>query len=108
MGKRSKRPGRVARDLHAAIRAAAESLSKAPTFGVRDADEVPEVAELLAAARKAIEATIPTAFDFHGRRYYLRARLALQLDVFDVPGATSPLVRGACLSTEDFGHVPGH
>lgn len=108
MGKRSKRPGRAAPDLHASIRATAERLSSAPAFGVRDADEVPEVAELLTAARKAIEGAIPKDFEFHGRRYYLRARLALQLDVFDVPGAASPLVRGACLSTEDFGHVPGH
>ena len=108
MGKRSKRPGRSAPDLHTIIRDAAERLSRARAFGVRDADEVPEVAELLNAARRAIEATIPAAFDFHGRRYYLRARLALQLDVFDVPSAAAPLVRGASISTEDFGHVPGH
>ena len=108
MGKRSKRPGRAARDLHAAIREAAAQLNGAKTFSMRDADELPEVAELLAEARKAIEAAIPTGFEFHGRRYYLRSRLALQLDVFDAPGAAVPLVRGMSWSTEDFGHAPGH
>lgn len=108
MGKRSKRPNRTAQDLHATIREAAERFNKAPVFGVRGADESPEVAELVAAARTAIEATMPTAFEFHGRRYFLRVRLGLQLDIFDTPGAALPLVRGTSFSFEWVGHAPAH
>lgn len=108
MGKRSRRAGRAARDVHAAILAAAEALKAAPTFGVRDAEEVPELAELLHAARAAVQRSVPSAFEFEGRRYWLRVRLATQLDVFDSPACAAPLVCGAYLSTEDFGHAPGH
>lgn len=98
----------MARDVHAAIREQAETLRTAPRPGVRDADEMPEVAALLAASRRAVESSIPSAVLFEGRRYFLRVRLAMQLEVFDVPGAAAPLVRGATVSTENFGHVPGH
>lgn len=108
MGKRSKRPGRAARDVHAVIREQAETLKATPRPGMRDADHMPEVAALLAASRQAVESSIPSALVFEGRRCFLRVRLALQLDVFDSPGAADPLVRGATLSLEDFGHVPGH
>jgi hypothetical protein len=108
MGKASKRPGRVARDVHDRIRAEAEALSRAPRFGVREPDGLPGVAGLLTAAREAVEAAMPSAFDYEGRRYFLRARLAIQVDVFDTPGAGSPLVSGATFSDEGFGHVPGH
>lgn len=108
MAKRSKRPGRAARDVHAMIRTQAEALKRAARPGTRDADEMPEIAALLGAARVAVEGAIPAAVIFEGRRYYLRARLALQLDVFDSPGDADPLVRGATFSSEEFGHVPGH
>lgn len=108
MGKRSKRPGRAARDVHAAIREQAERLHAAPAPGIRDAEELPEVAGLLGAARQAVESSIPRSFVHFGRLYYLRVRLALQVDVFDSPAAGFPLVRGATFSCEDFGHAPGH
>ena len=108
MGKPSKRPGRAARDIHATIRATADELRARPTFGVQPADELPELAELLESARAAVADTVPKCFDFHGRRYYLRVRLAFQYDIFDMPGAAVPLVRGASLSSESYGHAPGH
>lgn len=108
MGKPSKRPGRAARDVHALIREEAERLHQAPRFGVRDADDLPAVAGLLHAARQAVESAVPSAFEYAGRRYYLRACLAVQLSVFDAPGAAVPLVRGATFSSEGFGHAPGH
>lgn len=108
MGKPSKRPGRAARDVHALIRDEAERLRQAPEFGIRDAEELPAVAGLLHAARQAIESAVPSAFWHEGRRYYLRAALAVQLNVFDAPGAAAPLVRGATFSSEGFGHAPGH
>lgn len=108
MGKRSKRPGRAARDLHAVIREQAEHLKAGPGFRISDADTYPECAALLHAGRKHVESSIPAAFVFEGRRYYLRVCLALQLDVFDSPGAADPLVRGATVNAETFGHAPGH
>lgn len=108
MGKPSKRPGRAARDVHALIREEAERLRQAPGFGMCDAEALPAVAGLLNAARQAVETAVPAAFDYAGRRYYLRACLAAQLDVFDAPGAAAPLVRGATFSSEGFGHAPGH
>ena len=108
MGKRSKRPGRQSGDVHASIRAEAEVLRSAPRFGFRSAEGAPAVSGLLAAARASVEAAVPSEFDYEGRRYFLRVRLALQLDVFDEPGAGSPLVSGATFSSEDFGHAPGH
>lgn len=108
MGKRSKRPGRAARDVHAAIREQAERLRSAPAPGIRDADDVPEVAGLLGAARQAVESGIPRSIVYFGRPYYLRVRLALQVDVFDSPAAALPLVQGATFSSEGFGHAPGH
>lgn len=108
MGKASKRPGRASRDIHATVREHAERLKAAPQFGTRDADELPEVAALLVASREAVERSVPAAVVFEGRRYYLRVRLAMQLDVFDSPGAGEPLIRGAAMSSEGFGHEPGH
>ncbi len=108
MGKRSKRPGRAARDVHSIIREQAEQLRHVPRPGMREAAELPEVAALLDAARRAVEGAIPSALVYEGRRYFLRVRLALQLDVFDSPGAADPLICGATVSSEDFGHAPGH
>lgn len=108
MGKASRRAGRRARDIHEAIREQAARLKAAPEPGCRDADEVPEVAELLAACRQAVEAAVPSAVVFEGRRYYLAVRLVTAFDVFDAPGAAEPLVRGATLSFDVFGHRPGH
>lgn len=108
MSKPPKRPGRADRDIHAAIKSAAESLRRAPAFGVREADEGTELGDLLAAARAAVEGAVPSGFEFHGRRYFLRVRLALWLDVFDTPADALPLVAGATLSSQEFGHAPGH
>ena len=108
MGKPSKRAARAARDVHLVIREHAQRLKAAPFPGVSAAESVPEVAELLTACREAVEGAVPAAVVFKGRRYYLRVRLALQLDVFDAPGAGEPLIRGASFSTEGFGHAPGH
>lgn len=108
MGKPSKREARASRDVHAAIRAHADRLKAAPVAGLRDAASIPEVDALLRACRTAVEAATPAAVVFEGRRYYLRVRMALQMDVFDMPGAAEPLICGATFSTEGFGHTPGH
>jgi hypothetical protein len=108
VGKRSKRQSHAARDVHGAIREAAAALQSSPHVGFRDADELPEVAELMHAARIAVQAGVPRSFVFEGRRYWLRVRLAVQIDVFDSVGAGEPLIRGASLSTEGIGHAPGH
>lgn len=108
MGKASRRAARRARDIHEAIRDHAARLRAVPEPGCRDADEVPEVAALLAACRRAVEAAIPSAVVFEGRRYFLAVRLVTAFDVFDAPGAAEPLIRGAALSLDVFGHRPGH
>ncbi len=109
MGKASKRPGRAARDIHAAIRAAADAVRSMPAGGASDADTWPELAELLAQARAAVESATPAGFEFHGRRYFLRVALVgVHIEVFDHPAAGEPLVRGASLSSERFGHAPAH
>jgi hypothetical protein len=108
MGKRSRRAGRQARDIHAAIRQHAAALRATPRPGFRDADELPEVAALLTACRAAVEAAIPSALVFEGRRYYMAARLLVAFDVFDSPGDAEPLIRGASASFETVGHRPGH
>lgn len=108
MGKRSKRPGRASRDIHAAILADAATLNASERFGIRSAADFPELAELLEACRAAVAASVPRYVTFKGRTYWLRVRLAVQLDVFAKPGDAHPLVRGASLSTQEFGHAPGH
>ena len=109
MSKRSKRPAREARDVHAAILAAAQVLKAASgRVGMRDGSEFPEVAALLHAARDAIAAQMPQSFVFEGRRYWLRSRLGAQIDVFAAPGYADPLLVGASLATDDYGHRPGH
>lgn len=108
MGKQSKRPGRAARDVHAAIAAQAAALRNAPRLGIRDADETPELAALMHSARSRIEAGLPSTFEHEGRTYYLRTSLVMQFDVFGAPGAGEPLMSGAVFSTESFGHAPGH
>lgn len=109
MGKRSKRSARVDRDIHAAIRSAAAQLAAVPMPGMSsDLSAYPDLEELLEAASMAVEAAVPTSFAFHGRRYFLRARVATQIEIFDGPGSVAPLVCGAVLSFADVGHVPGH
>jgi hypothetical protein len=108
MSKQSKRPGRAARDVHARIREQADAVRRATRFGVRDADETPELAALMTSARRAIEAAMPATFEHEGRTFYLCTRLALQLDIFDTPGTDEPLMRGAVFSAAEFGHAPGH
>jgi hypothetical protein len=108
VGKQSKRPGRAARDIHAVILAQAAELKASPGLRISDADDYPELAALLHCCRRQVEAGVPSAVSFEGHRYFLRVRLALQLDVFDSAGAAAPLISGATASAEDFGHVPGH
>jgi len=59
MGKPSKRPGREACDVHAAIRKAAAAVKHSGHTGLRDAGEYPELAELLHACREAVAAGEP-------------------------------------------------
>lgn len=108
MSKRSKRPGREARDVHAAILAAAQALKSSGRVGIRDASEFPEVAALLNAARDAIAAQVPQSLVFEGRRYWLSSRLMVQIDVFAAPGDAEALLMGAAFSTDEHGHRPGH
>lgn len=108
MSKASKRPSRASRDIHEAIRAQAEALRTSPRFGFRDAEDVPEVAALMACCRREVEAGVPKSVLFEGRRYWLTVRLAIQFDVYASPGDGEPLITGATFSTENFGHMPGH
>ena len=108
MGKQSKRAGRTARNTHERIKAEAEAARAAPLPGMRDADESPELAALMASARRRVESAMPSTFEHEGRTYYLRTRLVMQLNIFDTAGAAAPLMRGAVFSLEAFGHAPGH
>jgi hypothetical protein len=94
--------------IHEVIRREAERLRRLPRGGCSPAHEVPELAALLNAARAAVDASLPAGFEFHGRRYFLRSVLVVRLEVFDSPAEDEPLVRGVSLSSEGFGHVPGH
>lgn len=76
--------------------------------GYTMARDYPALNALLNAARAAVDANLPGAYEFKGRRYYLRCRLAVELEVFDEPAAARPLVVGASISGGSFGHVPGH
>lgn len=108
MDKRSRRPSCNAHDIHSAIRAAAAQLAGSPFTGVLDAASFPELNALLDEASRAVEGGVPTAFVFHGRTYFLRARIAAQLDVFESDGAARPLISGVVFSRENVGHAPGH
>ena len=108
MSKPSKRPAREAREVHAAIREAAAQLKAAPAPGFRDAGTFPEVSALLSACREAIAAGVPRFVLFRGRNYWLRAAVAVQVDIFDSPTAAEPPLRGAAFSAESHGHRPGH
>lgn len=106
--KTSKRPARVARDVHAAIRAAAEALKTSGHTGLRDAAEFPEINELLNACRDAVAAGVPRFVCHKGRTYWLRVRLAAGFDIFAAPADEKPLLVGASFSTDEHGHKPGH
>jgi len=108
MGKKSKRPARAARSVHDRIRAQAEQLRSATTFGVREAAEMPETEALMSAAVSALKAAVPKSFVFEGRAYWLRCELAVRVAIFDTPGSAIPLIRGLSLSTDSAGHVPAH
>lgn len=103
-----RKPAGAPRDVHAAIREAAASLKASTRTGFRNADEFPEVSALLHAGRDAVAATVPRSLEFEGRTYWLRVRLAAQVDIFDAPGDAVPLVSGVSFSTTDHGHAPGH
>ena len=106
MGKPSKRPGRAARDVHTLIAEQAATLRHAPP-GLADASEFPEIDALLHAGREAVAAGVPRFVFFKGRNYWLRVRLAVQLDVFAHRSDATPLLCGLSFSTEDTGHEPG-
>jgi hypothetical protein len=109
MSKPSKRPGRAARDVHAAIREAAELFRNAPSFMVSNAEDHPEVAALMTACSEAVEAGIPKSVVFEGRTYWLTVALtAIRLDVYASPAESRPLFSGASASTRGHGHKPGH
>lgn len=90
------------------ILAQAAQLKASPGLRISVAEDYPETAALLHCCRRRVEASIPSTVMFEGHLYFLRVRLALQLDVFDSPSAAEPLISGATASAEDFGHVPGH
>lgn len=108
MSKASKRPGRAARDIHERIHAQAASLRRAGAFGMRSADDLPELGALLEAARAAVGKAVPRSIVFEGRTYWLRVCLAAQIDVFSEPGASAPLAQALSLNSDEFGHSPGH
>lgn len=108
MSKKSKRPGRAARDIHAAIKAQCEGLRQTGRCGLRPADALPDVEALMWATRRRVEASLPSTVVFEGRTYWLRIRLSAQYDIFDSPAAAEPMLRGAVVSSDDFGHSPGH
>lgn len=108
MGKRSKRPGRESRDVHADIREAAEKLKSSTRAGLRDAAEFPEIDALLRACREAVAVGVPRHVQFKGRTYWLQVRLTAIFAVFAAPGDAEPLLIGASFSTDEHGHKPGH
>lgn len=108
MGKRSKRPGRAARDIHATIRADALALKASSRNGARDAAQFPELDALLHAARDAVAAGVPSSFTFEGRLYWLRATLAVRLAIFAGPADGEPLVQGVSFCSDEHGHAPAH
>lgn len=108
MSKKGKRPGRVERDVHAAIAEEAARLRIGEASRVSGSSEFPESTALLNAAREAISANVPRFLSYRGRRYWLRVRLLAQFDVFAGPGDAVPLLEGLAGSTEDYGHAPAH
>ena len=108
MGTPPKQSGGDADDAHAAIRDEADKARRLPAGSFSNAKRWPALHPLLTAGRTAVEASIPTSFDHLGRRYFLRVRLAMQLEIFETPGAAVPLIHGASISPEGFGHAPGH
>jgi hypothetical protein len=108
MSKRSRRPGRAARDVHKAILDGAALLRAQPSPAVRQGSELPELAALLQAARAAIGAAVPRSFTFEGREYWVSARLVVTLDVFGSSSDHEPLVRGMAFDFNDYGFRPGH
>lgn len=112
MGKRSKRPGRDARDVHAIIREQAETLKRGPPGARAMPADVPEVAALVLAAIRnfeaAMQAATPSTVVFEGRTYWLQVEAMAKLEVFDSPGASEPMLPGSMFRTKVAGHVPGH
>ena len=108
VSKKSKRPGREARDIHATIRADADMLRASTRCGERNGEDFPELNALLYAYRNAIAAAVPRSIIFEDRTYYGRCRLVIHLDVFAGPGEAEPLVSAVNLSSEGYGHAPGH
>ena len=108
MSKTSKRPGRAARDIHATIRADAEALKASPHVRMRNGEDFPELNALLYACRDAVVASLAQSVIFEGRRYFMRCRLTMRLDVFANPGEADPLASAVNFSSEPRGHAPGH
>jgi len=110
MSKRSKRPGRAARDVHSIIREQAATLKRRPPGTYAVPADMPEVNALMLAAIQALQAAPPppSTFVFAGRTYWLQVETLAKLEVFDSPGAFEPLLPGTLYRTEVAGHAPGH
>lgn len=108
MSKPSRRPGRAARDIHERIREQAATLRHDGAPGVRNAEDLPELAALIDAGRIAVGKGVPRSVVFEGRTYWLRVTFVAHLDIFGDPGAACPLARAVTFNHEEFGHAPGH
>lgn len=109
MSKPSKRPGRAARDKHAAILDEAARLRESGGDCIDEAANYPACEELLSAVREAVMASLPTSTVHEGRRYFIATRFhGLQFEVYANPGDAKPLLAGVSASLDAFGHTPGH
>jgi len=96
-------------DIHARIAREAEQVRQSARQGLRDAEELPALNDLLGSARAALERGIPARFDHQGRTYFLSVSVGLaRLAVFDQAGASEPLAVALSGSHEEFGHRPCH
>jgi hypothetical protein len=99
----------AAGDVHDRIRAEAATLRTSGKPGIRNPRDVPEVNKLLLAARAALGAAVPTSIEYKGRPYWLRVGLqAIHIEIFSDPVSARPMVEAAAMTSEEFGHVPGH
>lgn len=105
MSDAAKQTGSAGADVHGRIRAESERLKAAAVFGFHQPQDVPELSALLNAGFDAVAQAVPKRFDYEGRAYWIRCRLAVQLDIYEEPGDRSPMARGAIASAKDCGYV---